>query len=220
MARTVGNGAKKVLAGKKIGKRRNDNADKEPTLPGPSTAPMSTPVSPGSSSTSSGFITQTSMLGIARQSQTKSSNPNVVQESFNSGRRMSLPPGSVRPAAVTKEPKTTSKKTPSGAPPRRRKFRPGTAALNEIRKFQKSSNLLIPCLPFSRLVKDIAQRVAGGSAVGLRFQSLALKALQEAAEAYVVSVMEDTLLCAIHARRVTIMPKDMLLARKIRGELR
>ena len=80
---------------------------------------------------------------------------------------------------------------------------------------QKSTDLLIPRLPFARLVKEIAQQM---SSSGLRFQSMALMALQEAAEAYIVGLMEDTLLAAIHARRVTIMPKDMALARRIRGE--
>jgi histone H3 len=54
--------------------------------------------------------------------------------------------------------------------------------------------------------------------VGVRFQSLALEGLQEAAEAYLVGLFEDTNLCAIHAKRVTICPKDMQLARRIRGE--
>ena len=52
----------------------------------------------------------------------------------------------------------------------------------------------------------------------MRFQSAAIMALQEAAEAYLVTLFEDTLLCAIHAKRVTVMPKDMQLARRIRGE--
>jgi histone H3/H4 len=102
-----------------------------------------------------------------------------------------------------------------------RRYRPGTVALREIRRFQKNTDLLIPRLPFSRLVKEIAQAVSAASSVhGLRFQSNALMALQEAAEAYLVGLMEDTVLCCVHARRVTIMPKDMLLARRIRGETR
>lgn len=74
-------------------------------------------------------------------------------------------------------------------------------------------------MPFSRVVKEIAQDMASRHNFhGLRFQSAALMALQEAAEAYMVSVFEDTVLCCVHARRVTIMPKDMQLARRIRGE--
>ena len=83
------------------------------------------------------------------------------------------------------------------------RYRPGTVALREIRK-----------LPFQRVVREIA----GEYKSDLRFQSQAVLALQEAAEAYLVGLFEDTNLCAIHAKRVTIMPKDMQLARRIRGE--
>lgn len=95
------------------------------------------------------------------------------------------------------------------------RFRPGTVALREIRRYQKSTELLIRRLPFQRLVREIAQ---GYPAEGMRFQAAALAALQEAAEAYLVGLFEDTNLCAIHAKRVTIMPKDMQLARRVRGE--
>jgi histone H3 len=60
--------------------------------------------------------------------------------------------------------------------------------------------------------------VRPGGADPVRFQSVALLALQEATEAYLVGLFEDTNLCAIHAKRVTIMPKDIQLARRIRGE--
>jgi histone H3 len=97
--------------------------------------------------------------------------------------------------------------------------RPGTQALREIRRYQKSSDLLIRKRPFQRLVREIADGLrAHGHLADLRFQSLALLALQEAAEAYAVSLFEDTNLCAIHARRVTVFPKDMQLARRIRGD--
>ena len=94
------------------------------------------------------------------------------------------------------------------------RFRPGTVALREIRRFQKSTELLIRKLPFQRLVREIAAEFKND----LRFQSSAVLALQEAAEAYLVGLFEDTNLCAIHAKRVTIMPKDLQLARRIRGE--
>lgn len=97
------------------------------------------------------------------------------------------------------------------------RFRPGTVALREIRKYQKGTDLLIPKLPFQRLVKEVVQDMAS-SGQGLRLQSHALEALREASEAYLTSLFEDTNLCAIHAKRVTIMPKDMQLARRIRGE--
>ncbi|KAF2310040.1 hypothetical protein GH714_020220 [Hevea brasiliensis] len=95
------------------------------------------------------------------------------------------------------------------------RFRPGTVALREIRKYQKSTELLIRKLPFQRLVREIAQDFK----TDLRFQSSAVAALQ-AAEAYLVGLFEDTNLCAIHAKRVTIMPKDIQLARRIRGDCR
>lgn len=93
-------------------------------------------------------------------------------------------------------------------------FSPGTVALREIRRYQKSTELLIRKLPFQRLVREIAQ----DSKADLRFQSSAIAALQEAAESYLVTLFEDTNLCAIHAKRVTIFPRDMQLARRIRGE--
>merc|ERR1711967_69015 len=94
------------------------------------------------------------------------------------------------------------------------RYKPGTVALREIRRFQKSTELLIRKPPFQRLVREIANDFR----TDLRFQSSAVLALQEAAEAYMVGLFEDTNLCAIHAKRVTIMPKDMQLARRIRGE--
>ncbi|KAL9642272.1 hypothetical protein ABK040_007271 [Willaertia magna] len=133
--------------------------------------------------------------------------------------------------------KTTARKTTSGKVPRKvvaskaarksakqplttgglkkpHRYKPGTVALREIRKYQKSTELLIRKLPFQRLVREVAQDYKSD----LRFQSNAVLALQEASEAFLVSLFEDTNLCAIHAKRVTIMPKDMQLARRIRGE--
>ena len=95
-----------------------------------------------------------------------------------------------------------------------RRFRPGTVAIREIRKYQKTTDLLLKKAPFQRLVREISQDYKAD----LRFQSSAVMALQEASEAYLVGLFEDTNLCAIHAKRVTIMPKDMQLARRIRGE--
>ena len=94
------------------------------------------------------------------------------------------------------------------------RYRAGTAALKDIRHFQKTSALLIRKLPFQRLVREIAQDFK----TDLRFQSAAILCVQEAAEAYLVRLFDDAKLCAIHARRVTIMPKDIQLARRIRGE--
>jgi histone H3/H4 len=92
----------------------------------------------------------------------------------------------------------------------------GTVALREIRRYQKTADLLIRKLPFQRLVREIAQDLRSE----LRFQSSAICALQESSEAYLVSLFEDTNMCAIHGRRVTIQNKDMQLARRLRGERR
>ena len=73
---------------------------------------------------------------------------------------------------------------------------------------------LLAKLPFQRIVREISRDVSPD----LKFQSTAMLALQEASEAYLVGLFEDINLCAIHAKRVTIMPKDMQLARRIRGE--
>ena len=94
------------------------------------------------------------------------------------------------------------------------RYHPGTVALREIRRYQKTMELLIRKLPFNRLVREITQDFK----TDLRFQTQAIGALQEAAEAYLVGLFEDTNLCAIHAKRVTIMPKDIQLARRIQGE--
>ena len=99
-------------------------------------------------------------------------------------------------------------------PKKPHRYRPGTVALQEIHQYQKSTELLIRRLPFQRLVREIAQDMKGR----LNFASGAILALQEAAEAYLVGLFEDTNLCAIHAKCITIMPKDIQLARPIRGE--
>ncbi|MED6238857.1 hypothetical protein ATANTOWER_031246 [Ataeniobius toweri] len=106
--------------------------------------------------------------------------------------------------------KAARKSAPStGGVKKPHRYRPGTVALREIRRYQKSTELLIRKLPFQRLVREIAQDFK----TDLRFQSAAIGALQEASEAYLVGLFEDTNLCAIHAKRVTIMPKDIQLAR-------
>jgi len=106
-----------------------------------------------------------------------------------------------------------AKKSDNGVKKHHR-FRPGTVALREIRRYQKSTDLLIRKLPFQRLVREITQDYVTDA----RFQSSALEALQQAAEAYLVGLFEDTNMCAVHAKRVTIMPQDLHLARRIRGE--
>ena len=127
-----------------------------------------------------------------------------------------LPTKSPRSLAQRLQTKTSRNKPRHSHGPIRKphRFRPGTVALQEIRRYQKSTDLLIRKLPFQRLVREIAQDFK----LNLKFQSAALSALQEAAEAYLVGLFEDTNLCTIHAKRVTIMPKDIQLARRIRGE--
>ena len=124
------------------------------------------------------------------------------------------PTGSTKgTAGGTKGGRLTASKRGQKQKPHR--YRPGTVALREIRRYQKSMELLIRKLPFQRLVQEMAQSLTGAN---IRFQSRAIMALQEASEAYLVGLLEDSNLCAVHARRVTIMPKDIQLARRIRGE--
>ncbi|KAI5124912.1 hypothetical protein M0805_007340 [Coniferiporia weirii] len=146
--------------------------------------------------------------------------------------------GSSSPA---KSKKATARKSTGGRPPsaagrvsagrqseggasvrKKVRYRPGTVALREIRKYQKSTDLLLRKLPFARIVREIAMDMTTdmgdyGNGVGLRWQTSALLALQEATEAYLVHLFEDANLCAIHAKRVTIMQRDIQLARRIRG---
>lgn len=109
---------------------------------------------------------------------------------------------------------TVPKTTPSTLGIKRTRARPGANALKEIRKYQKSTELLIRRAPFQRLVREITRDFQAD----FRWQVQAVEALQEAAEAYLVGMLEDSNLCAIHAKRVTIMPKDMQLAKRIRGD--
>ncbi|KAL0290805.1 UNVERIFIED_CONTAM: histone H3-like centromeric protein HTR12 [Sesamum calycinum] len=98
---------------------------------------------------------------------------------------------------------------------KKRRNRPGTVALREIRKYQKSCNLLIPAAPFIRTVKEISSQYSPSIT---RWQAEALVALQEAAEDYIVQLFEEAMMCAIHAKRVTLMKKDFELARRIGGK--
>lgn len=133
-----------------------------------------------------------------------------------SGARADAPPP-VRPAGNPGRKRGRVELNMPKDPKRKRKYRPGTLALQQIRYFQKRTHLLIRKLPFQRLVREISldYKILGSAP---RFQSIALDVLQEASEAYLVGLFEDTNLCCIHARRVTIMPKDVQLARRIRGD--
>ena len=108
-----------------------------------------------------------------------------------------------------KEPKTDG--------PKPRRYRPGTVVLREIRRYQRSTELLIRRAPFDRLVRELVQDLWHGGHE-LRISPEAITALQEAVEAYLILLFEDTNLCTIHVKRVTIMPKDIQLVQRIHGE--
>tara|TARA_B110001450_G_scaffold250482_2_gene269220 strand:- start:2262 stop:2810 length:549 start_codon:yes stop_codon:yes gene_type:complete len=114
------------------------------------------------------------------------------------------------------------KKMVPGPRPNKRKA-PGTVALKEIKKYQShhkhGTELLMRKAPFQRLVREISCDLANSSVPGgFRFQVGALDALQNESEAYLVSIYEDAILLAIHAKRITVMPKDIQLTRRIRKE--
>lgn len=111
-----------------------------------------------------------------------------------------------------------SQKPQVGGVKKPHRFRPGTVALREIRRYQKSTELLMRKLPFARLTREITQEFAR-SDYEKRFQAAAILGFQEACEAYLVGLFEDTNLLAIHAKRVTVMPKDIQLASQVRGDL-
>ena len=96
-----------------------------------------------------------------------------------------------------------------------KKTRQGLKALKEIKKYQSGIEMLIRRLPFQRVVKKIIQNIRGD----LRLQSMAIMALQELGETLGGGLLEQSNLCALHAERVTIMPKDVQLARCIRGDV-
>jgi len=100
----------------------------------------------------------------------------------------------------------------NGGKPRRR-YRPGQKAIREIRKYQMSTELLLRKLPFSRLVREITEKI---SPVPIRFQAIAMECLQTATETYIIQLFEDANQCTIHAKRVTLFPKDVQLALRIR----
>ncbi|KAL8280615.1 hypothetical protein RQP46_006938 [Phenoliferia psychrophenolica] len=142
-----------------------------------------------------------------------------------------VPPASQAPAKKLNKKKVTtrsqankgngwSQKKSSNSSGNRKphRWRPGTVALREIRRYQKTTELLIRKLPFQRLCREIATSYEPAGATPWRFQRSAIEALQTAAEQYLVDLFADCNLCAIHAKRVTITPKDLLLARRLRGE--
>lgn len=111
----------------------------------------------------------------------------------------------VKPVKNTKMKDNHSKKKP--------RYRPNEVALREIRRYQKSTKLLIPKMAMLRLIKEVVSEMKPD----FKIQTAAIGALHEASEAFLVGILEDTNLCALHAKRVTIQPQDLLLARRIRG---
>ncbi|CAL8299694.1 unnamed protein product [Lota lota] len=118
------------------------------------------------------------------------------------------------PPPPIRSPRKSGKSAPPDPPPKRRRYRPGAKALLEIRKYQKGHELLLRKAPFARLVREVCQTY---SMKDLRWQVYAIMALQEAAEAFLVMVLANANLCAIHAKRVTVFPRDVQLARRLRG---
>jgi len=120
-----------------------------------------------------------------------------------------------------KVPLSRPDKGPVNRPEKRKyRYRPGYRALKEIRKYQETTDLLIPKLPFARLVREITRDYWPAGPAGnkdFRYTVEALMALQTAAEAYLVGLFEDGLMCALHAKRVTLQVRDIQLARRIRG---
>lgn len=116
------------------------------------------------------------------------------------------------PRKISKSPAPPKKSSPT-----KRRYRPGEKALREIRFYQRNTDLMIRKLPFARLVKEVQTYFFRKD---YRWSAQAMLALQEAAEAHLVALFEDAYLCTIHAKRVTLMPKDIQLARRIRGPLR
>lgn len=100
----------------------------------------------------------------------------------------------------------------NGGNPRKR-YKPGQGVLKEIRRYQKSTDLLLRKLPFSRLVREITEKI---SPVPIRFQGLAMECLQTSVETYLTQLFEDAYMCTLHAKRVTLFPKDIQLSLRIR----
>ena len=113
---------------------------------------------------------------------------------------------------------------PTGGIKKPHRYRPGMVALREIRRYQRYTENLIKRTPFQKLIREISQEYRicpdgpGTPSVQVHFQSTAIAALQEAAENFIVGLFEDVNLLAIHARCVTIMPRDIHKALCIKGD--
>ncbi|GAV56920.1 Histone domain-containing protein [Cephalotus follicularis] len=129
----------------------------------------------------------------------------------------STPAGSPNPNRQNPSAAATGRNAPQGKQSNKpHRYRPGTVALREIRRYQKTWNLLIPHASFIRNVREITQQFASPEIT--RWTAEALVALQEAAEDFLVNLFSNSMLCAIHAKRVTLMKKDFELARRLGGQ--
>lgn len=108
----------------------------------------------------------------------------------------------------------SAKAVPQSNAVKARRWRPGTVALREIRKYQNSVEMLIRKAPFQRLVREVMQQTKDS----LRMSRSSVEAIQEATESYMTSLFADANLCTLHAKRVTLMGSDLKLARRLRGE--
>ena len=166
---------------------------------------------------------------MARWKKTKKLNKNKPRNTTGSSKQPRLPiatnplkktgtgtgvKNAVRAATKAAQNNKRKNKPATGGVKKPHCYRLGMVALREIRRYQKSMELLVRKLAMARLIREITQDFK----TDLRFQQAVTVALHEATEYYIMGLMEDTNLCAIHARRVTIIPKDMQLARRIRGE--
>ena len=113
---------------------------------------------------------------------------------------------------------------PTGGIKKPHQYRPGMVALREIKRYQKSTECLIKRSPFQKLIWEISQEYhicsqgPGTPSMQVRFQSTAIAALQEVAKNFIGGLFEDVNLLAVHAKRVTVMPSDIRLALRIRGD--
>jgi histone H3 len=127
-----------------------------------------------------------------------------------------------KPAATKSKPASkgvskTAKKTAGAAKVSKpHRFHPGTVALREIRRYQKSTEMLVPKLPFRRLVAELAQDFQATDSAW-RFSGDAVVILQQVAEDFLIKLLEDANLAAIHAKRVTVQPRDITIAQRIAG---
>lgn len=139
------------------------------------------------------------MAGITKKTAHKQSMKNVASRKIHRDGRITAKKESRSADAGTK---------------RQHRWHPGTVALREVRRYQNSTELLIQRAPFRRLVREIVTNLKDS----MRMSNSALEAIQDSAENYIVGVLTDANLCTIHAKRVTLFPKDLSLAMRLRGE--